>query len=155
MIGAASVGAFYHGFEPCTKTYNGLIELGGFLKTFKTGFDYFIENRAFEDVTLENKYDFALTSPPYYDTELYSSEETNSCVRYGTFDKWCAEFYIPMIDKVMACTNRFILNIGCRKYNLKRPIKYPVQEIKGRLSGIKGFGRMSKGKETFYLLKNI
>lgn len=155
MIGAASVGGFYHGFEPCTKTYKGLIELGNFLKNFKTGFDFLIENIPFEDSELSKKYDLALTSPPYYDTELYSEEETNSCNRYNTFEKWLSGFYIPMIDKVMKHTDKFILNIGCRKYDLKSPIKYPIQEIRSKLSGGGGFGKKSVGKESFYLLNNV
>ena len=32
MLGAASVGAFYHAFDPSTKTYEGLLKLGEFLK---------------------------------------------------------------------------------------------------------------------------
>lgn len=155
MIGAASVGSFYHGFEPSIKTYKGLIELGKFLKSFKTGFDFFIENKPFEDAELSKKYDLALTSPPYYDTELYSQEETNSYNRYHTFDEWCAGFYIPMIDKVMKFTDKFILNIGCRRYDLKNPIKYPMKEIRSKLSGSGGLGKSSDGKESFYLLKNI
>lgn len=156
MIGAASVGSFYHGFEPATKTFRGLVKLGKFLKLFQTGFDFKIENIPFEDSVLTEQYDFALTSPPYYDTERYSEEETNSCNRYKTYNEWCAGFYIPMIEKTLQHTATFILNVGSRKYDLKGKLfeHFPnTKEIKSKLSGSGGLGRKNVGKESFYIVK--
>lgn len=153
MIGAASIGAFYYGFEPSYKTYNGLCKLGEFLKLFKNGFDYRIENIPFEDAIINKRFDMAFTSPPYYDTELYTDEITNSCNRYKTFDCWINGFYIPMIKKTMLITSIFVLNIGNRRYNLKDILinNYPnTYEIDGYLSGISGLGRDKEGKESFY-----
>jgi len=155
MIGAASIGSFYHGFEPATKTYNGLLELGNFLKMFKNGFDFKIENIPFEDCTLSEDYDFALTSPPYYDTEIYSDEKTNSCNRYETFKSWCDGFYIPMIEKTISHVEYFVLNVGSRGYDLKSILFEnfkDVKEVNNKLSGGGGLGRTANGKETFYLV---
>jgi len=155
MIGSASMGSFYHGFEPSTKTYKGLLELGAFLKKFKTGFDFKIENIPFEDAKLTEKYDFALTSPPYYDTEIYTNEITNSCNRYKTFEDWVNQFYIPMIQKVMKHTNKFVLNIGSRTYDLKGILlnTYPTAiELSSSLSGKGGLGKQYNGKESFFLI---
>jgi len=157
MIGAASVGAFYHGFEPSTKTYNGLLKLGEFLKLFKTGFDFKIECLPFEDADIKEKYDVALTSPPYYDTELYSAEETNSCNRYKDYNSWCNGFYIPMIKKVLQHVETFIINVGNRRYPLKQTLYdyFPkTQEIKSRLAGHGGLGKKEDGKESFFIVKN-
>src|SRR3972149_5836280 len=55
----------------------------------------------------------------YYDTEIYSEEETNSCNRYKTFDSWCSGFFIPMIEKALSHSKVFIINVGSRKYDLK------------------------------------
>ena len=156
MIGAASVGAFYHGFEPSTKTYAGLLKLGEFLKSFETGFDFKIENLPFEDANLSGSYDFALTSPPYYDTEIYSDESTNSCNRYQTFEQWRDGFYLPMIRKTLDHTKAFVLNVGSRGYDLKGILTKNfagVTETKSRLSGSGGLGRKDNGKESFYLVK--
>jgi hypothetical protein len=157
MIGAASVDSFYHGFEPSTKTYNGLIELGLFLKSFKNGFDFRIENKPFEDAVLVDSYDLALTSPPYYDTEIYSDESTQSCNRYKTFTEWCNGFYLPMIEKVLKHSGKFVLNVGSRGYDLKGVMMklYPAaREVNSKLSGKGGLGREDSGKEAFYLLEN-
>ncbi|MDY7038339.1 MAG: hypothetical protein SV375_19540 [Thermodesulfobacteriota bacterium] len=156
MIGAASVGSFYHGFEPSTRTYCGLIQLGTFLKTFDNGFDFHIENIPFEDAELSKHYDFALTSPPYYDTEIYSEEETNSCNRYKNYSEWESRFYLPMVNKVLSYAKTFILNVGSRQYDLKTPIvsKFGAKEITSKLSGKGGLGRKSSGKEGFFLIQN-
>ena len=156
MIGAASVGSFYHGFEPSAKTYAGLVRLGEFLKIFNDGFDFCIENVPFEDAVLSKTYDFALTSPPYYDTELYSDELTNSCNRYGTFDDWKLNFYVPMIEKVVEHSKAFVVNVGNRQYDLKTPLFdiFNAKEITSKLSGSGGLGRKSSGKEGFFLIEN-
>lgn len=156
MIGVASVGGFYHGFEPSTKTYNGLIELGNFLKLFKTGFDFIVENKPFEDAILEKDYDLAITSPPYYDTERYSDEPTNSCNRYDSFDSWCSGFYIPMIEKTISHVKDFIINVGNRNYSLKSVLYNNfknTEERTSRLSGSGGLGKTESGKESFYLVR--
>jgi len=156
MIGAASIGSYYHGFEPSTKTYNGLINLGNFLKLFNNGFDFKIENIPFEDAILTNTYDFALTSPPYYDTEIYCDEPTNSCNKYNTFESWRDGFYLPMISKVMAHAKNFVINVGSRGYDLKSVLfhYYPAttELHKGRLSGKGGLGREDSGKEGFFVV---
>ena len=157
MIGAASVGAFYHGFEPATKTYKGLLKLGEWLKLFKTGFDYKIDNMPFEDVEISNHYDIALTSPPYYDTEIYSDEETNSCNRYKTFEEWVDYFYIPMIRKVTHNNIPFLLNIGDRKYNLSEILYKNFENVKcieSKIGGKAGLGKEKKSGESFYLVHN-
>jgi hypothetical protein len=157
MIGAASVGAEYVGCEPCTKTYKGLLVLGEWLEQFETGFTYRVINKPFEDISLKELgvgFDIAYTSTPYYDTELYSDEDTNSCVRYDTFERWLACFYIPMINRALTITEQgIILNVGCRRYDLIAPLDdFNYKEIPTRLSGKSGLGRTSKGKESFYLV---
>lgn len=155
MIGAASVGAFYHGFEPASKTFIGLQALGRFLKSFNNGFDYHIECLPFEEANLSTQYDIALTSPPYYDTEIYSTEETNSCNRYKTFSEWKESFYFAMINKAKRHCKSVVLNVGSRQYDLKSPlfVKYNAQEIDSPLSGKGGLGRNDTGKEGFFLIQ--
>ena len=126
MIGCASIpNTTYVGCEPCTETYNGLVRLGEWLKTLQPTFNYKIYNVPYEDFETEEKFDVALTSPPYYDTERYSEEETNSLNRYNTYDKWVDGFYKPLIIKTVSCIASggvFVLNIGDRKYPLSRDL---------------------------------
>jgi len=48
----------------------------------------------------ENKIDLVFTSPPYFNTEIYSNEENQSCNRYKTIDDWNNLFLYKAIDNV-------------------------------------------------------
>jgi len=48
----------------------------------------------------ENKIDLVFTSPPYFDTEVYSGEETQSCNKYKTINDWNELFLHKAIDNV-------------------------------------------------------
>jgi 16S rRNA G966 N2-methylase RsmD len=160
MIGASIVTDNYTGFEPNTKTYEGLINLSKFIKSMNNSFDANINCLPFEDSKLNNEsFDFAFTSPPYFDTEEYSNEETNSLIRYNTFEKWCEYFYLPMIDKTMNALKKnktFVLNIGSRIYPINDVLmnnfsgKYDITKGKDKLSGKSGLKNNEKEGETFY-----
>ncbi len=159
MIGAASVGAYYEAWEPSTATYNGLIKLGRWLEKFDTGFKFVLHHEPFEDSTIPSKkFDIALTSPPYYDTEIYSDESTNSLNRYDTFDEWVQGFYHPMIHSAMGSLRggcSFILNVGERQYPLAKELKatgYLVKPMKSLLSGASGLGRKHGKGEQFFVI---
>jgi hypothetical protein len=160
MIGAASRGAHYEAYEPCALTHAGLVELGQWLQQFKTGFTFTLHRQPFEDADLpDDSYDIALTSPPYYDTEHYSDEPTQSAIRYTTFQAWVAGFYRPLIDKTMAALKpgaEFILNIGDRRYPLSaelRKMPFAVAECRQYLSG-KGGLRTAENGEKFFSIRN-
>ena len=127
MIGCASIpNTHYTYFEPATKTYSGLCDLSEWLRTLQPSFSYSGVCEPYEEasrfnILLKKQYDLALTSPPYYDTEKYCDEETNSLNRYKTFEEWVEGFYKPLILNTMKLLKEdapFILNIGDRKYPL-------------------------------------
>lgn len=161
MIGASVVSNSYTCFEPSTQTYNGLKNLFYFIKNMNTDFNAEIYCLPFEKSDLKsNYYDFALTSPPYYDTEKYSDEETNSYIAYNTFEKWCEMFYLPMIKKTMDSLKKdcsFVINIGSRIYPLNEILinnfakNYEILKSKDMLSGkLSGLKNNEKEGETFY-----
>lgn len=161
MIGFSTVVSEYYGFEPYTKTYNGLNKLGEWIKKRNEHFNFIIENLPFEDSNLKDNYfDFAFTSPPYFDTEKYGNEETNSFNRYKSFDKWCDLFYLPMIEKTMNALKKdcsFVLNIGSRIYPLNEVLKlnfsskYFIEKEQDMLQGKKsGLKNNTNEGETFY-----
>lgn len=157
MIGAASLDkpVLYVGCEPSTKTFNGLCELGKFLQTLNPQFEYKIFNKPFEDTLNDlKKYDFnvALTSPPYYDTEKYSDEETNSLNRYKTFDDWCNGFYFPLIQNTISLIkdNTFVLNVGSCRYPLYDKMLECCDKNSFNMCEIPSY--LSGKNEKFYLL---
>lgn len=156
MIGAASVGAFYHAFEPSSKTYSGLLRLGEWLKLFKTGFDFHIEDTPFEDGRLDGQYDIALTSPPYFDTEKYSLEPTQAANRYQSADEFADKFFKPLVERcTAACKNGLVINIGSRRYPMRDWLQ-SIPSVKAErlaqysLSGTSGLGKGDTDGETFW-----
>ena len=58
----------------------------------------------FEDVDYskyENYFDTIFTSPPYFDVERYSDEDTQSWVRYKNIDSWNKDFLHSTLGKVI------------------------------------------------------
>lgn len=162
MIGCSVVVNQYTCFEPSTKTYEGLINLFAFLKSIDSSFFAEINCIPFEDSNLcRESFDMAITSPPYYDTEIYTDESSNSLNRYNSFDRWCDGFYLPMVEKTMDALKSnsvFILNIGSRKYPLTDVLissfggKYSIKKTAISLSGIGGLGKSGEG-ESFYEIR--
>jgi 16S rRNA G966 N2-methylase RsmD len=102
MLGSSSIdGVSYTGIEPCVKTYQGLCHIAQSLKLDKV---YLInkpaEEALQEDIPEDMRFDIGLTSPPYYNLEIYSPEDTQS-LRYGTYDEWIQKFLRPVVIGVM------------------------------------------------------
>jgi len=164
MIGCSVVAANYCGYEPATQTAHGLRRLAKFIRSMRTDFRARIHCQPYEDSDeLPNFYDFALTSPPYYDSEIYSDEPTNSLNRYHSFDEWCDNFYLPLIDKTMRQLKPgavFVINIGDRRWPLTtRLLKhcgamgYACRQIRGELVNNQGFGKTSGEGEKFFEIR--
>jgi hypothetical protein len=161
MIGAASVGARYVGYEPATATYDGLVRLGHWLTGFDTGFTYALHNQPFEDADLGSEtFDLAVTSPPYFDTEKYSIESTQAAIRWPTPTLFVDGFLKPMVTKSVA-VSRFglIINIGSRRYPMKEWLKevpgMTVEPYRARLSGGSGLGKENRDGETFWRICRV
>ena len=152
MIGASAVGSHYHAYEPSTKTYEGLLELAAFLQSFETGFSFELFNEPFEEANVPDGFDLAFTSPPYYDTEHYSKERTNSLYKFTSFKKWVAGFYLPLVKTCLQSAEHTVLNIGTRQYDLLSPLEelYPIKRLRCGLSGKGGLGKTKKGQEALY-----
>ena len=97
MLGCIASGAEYVAFEPNTETYQGLLKLIEFLG---------IEDkvRIIKDSALEmdkydiGEFDLILTSPPYFDLEVYSHEDTQSIKGCDTYSMWVNNFLKPLIE---------------------------------------------------------
>lgn len=80
----------YIGTEPNTSTFKGLKELKG---DFNIRKDIELINLGSEDyIPIENSLDLCFTSPPYFDTEKYSDEPTQSYIKFPTKRLWLHGF---------------------------------------------------------------
>jgi 16S rRNA G966 N2-methylase RsmD len=103
MIGSKSVDledVMYTGIEPCEKTYDALRGIRDELSL--TGVT--LINKPAEVALLElpadAKFDIALTSPPYFNLEIYSDETTQS-TKLGDYQAWVEKFLKPVIVGVI------------------------------------------------------
>lgn len=67
-------------------------------------------------------FDFALTSPPYYDVEQYDGP-LQSWRRYASFEQWIEGFYRPLLANACMALRpggAFALQIGNQSYPLER-----------------------------------
>lgn len=83
----------YIGFDPSSKTYQGLLELSGDINKdnkkeivlFKSGSEE-IKNNHIGNI------DFAFTSCPYFDCEKYANEPSQSFIKFPTRESWVNGF---------------------------------------------------------------
>lgn len=159
MIGAASLpNTRYVACEPCVETYNGLVKLGNWLKSLQPTFDFEIHNIPYEEFETDEKFDIALTSPPYFNTEHYSDADTDSAHKFPQYELWANGFYKPLIVNTV---NRlkdgkpFILNIGDRKYPLTNSMKDICKENEFSYERIRDY-LSSNGEdgEKFFCIRN-
>ena len=92
----------YIGNEPSTKTFDGLLRLKADIEEIdrkehkQETMQITLEKRGSEDpetvLRFKGEVDFCFTSPPYYNTEQYSNEETQSFIKFPEYDQWKNEF---------------------------------------------------------------
>ena len=91
LLGAVSSGVHYIAFEPNTKTFDGLKRMVDFLGIQDS------VTLICDDALKMNQYnipkvDMVLTSPPYFDLEVYTKEETQSISNTNSYEQWSLLF---------------------------------------------------------------
>ena len=149
LIGWAASGitGTYTGVDPATLTSDGVQSLAEFLRVADR---VTIHNKPFETVELKKKYDFAFTSPPYFDTEKYSDDKTQSCVKFPAYEKWSDGFMRPLIVNTLAAVRGcFVVNVGNARYPITETITKIAAEIGATCGPIDGYriGRPLSGDD--------
>ena len=115
----------YIGTEPSSKTFEGL-------KRIKKDFNYLTKSVELHKLGSEvfepkkESLDLCFTSPPYFDTEKYSDEETQCMVRYRTLNEWFSGYVEPTIKNIYKGLNKdgiFATNIADYKTYGKKEYK--------------------------------
>lgn len=124
-IGSSNMKYNYIGVEPNTDTvkylnfFNDCIEEAVGVKG--TIIQSVSEEYQPEDI------DLAFSSPPYFNLEKYSDEDTQCMVRYKTLDEWFDGYVAPTIQRIHRGLNRqglFATNIADYKtYGQKEPVE--------------------------------
>jgi 16S rRNA G966 N2-methylase RsmD len=143
----ASNAISYVGIDPNTKLHEKYEAISDFCNTKKK--TEFICSPA-EDVDLgEREFDFVFTSPPYFNIERYSEEETQSWKRYTTPEKWLEGFLFPTLTKCwkhLSEGGRMCININDKKnINLCEPMLKHMENLNAHYEGVIGYELYQRG----------
>lgn len=96
MIGSVASGCHYIGIEPVRETFDNLVRMASFLRI---GDKVTLINNSIENVAWDTKVQLILTSPPYFDLEIYDNSELQSINKYPSYDLWSERFLRGIIEK--------------------------------------------------------
>jgi 16S rRNA G966 N2-methylase RsmD len=105
MLGVVSSGAKYIAFEPNTKTYEGLMKIVKFLN-IEDKVTLICDDALKMDEYDLPKVDMILTSPPYFDVEVYCKENTQSITNISDYGSWVKSFLEPLISSSLNYLNQ-------------------------------------------------
>ena len=97
LLGSIAADVNYIGTDPCSETFEGLQKI----KEDWGSKDKTIELHQMGSEEFRPDYcsvDLCFTSPPYFDWEKYSQEETQSYKKYPTSEEWLNGFLLDTID---------------------------------------------------------
>lgn len=124
MLGSLSAGAHYTGCEPDPQTFQGL---AGMLKDIGRPADLYNEPAERVLPRLRQHYDLVLTSPPYYNLELYTAGE-QSIVTFPSWEEWVKDWLKPVVLNCLRCLKHTGKSCWSVK-NFKTDKKYPLADV--------------------------
>lgn len=98
LLGTISQGWKYIACEPNPETFENLQRMISFLRKH---FD--IPPIELSEIQAENyeyaeKHDIVLTSPPYFDLEVYTKDDQQSYNKFGTYESWMENWLEPLVN---------------------------------------------------------
>jgi len=91
----------YTGIDPCAKTYEALRAIRDELELTNVTLINKPAEVALQELDPSATYDIALTSPPYYNLEIYSDEPTQSVTSGSGYQTWLNKFLSPVIAGII------------------------------------------------------
>lgn len=156
----------YFGVEPCVETYTHLNELGEYVErvTGKKNSFKIICSGSENYCPVENFCDFAFSSPPYFNLERYSEEETQCYNQYPNLDDWFKGYVEPTIKNIYKmlkhgayyAVNIADFNLGSNRVeyvdkwielSIKCGFEY-IEKISMKVSTRRGFGHKDENNNT-------
>lgn len=100
MLGTVANGWKYVGCDPNVETFDRLNKMVDFLEIHE---NVTLHNLPVEDFDIESlkNVDVVLTSPPYFNLEVYTSDETQSYNKFDTYEVWRDLWLYPLIDRCL------------------------------------------------------
>lgn len=102
MLGTVAAGWNYIGCDPNQETFANVERILSFIRD-NTNALYFPEvslyNIPVEDFKIETEIDIVLTSPPYFNLEIYNHDDNQSYNKHDSYDTWKEDWLLPLIEK--------------------------------------------------------
>lgn len=102
----------YFSVDPNTLLFNQYDNIIKTLSKKKYYNKFILHNTGFESVDIpHNNYDFVFSSPPFFDTEIYSKDKEDSLINYPNIEDWYKKFLIFSIQKALdhLCVNGILI----------------------------------------------
>lgn len=143
--------AKYIGTDPGSETFAGLEKMKAELQPLSFA-EVYLNKRGSEEFIPAEKVDLCFTSPPYFDTERYSDEPTQSYRKYPTMHRWLNGFVMQTVlncREAIKPDGHLILNISpkleepfvalCDKagFRLADTLQLEMTQMPGRSKGAK------------------
>ena len=127
----------YTGIDPCAKTYAALCAIRDELELTNVTLINQPAEVALQELDPSTTYDIALTSPPYYNLEIYSDEPTQSISAVSDgYQAWLNKFLKPVIQGII----RIGVKYSCWSVkNFKTDKKYDLLDDVIRIHGEHGW----------------
>ncbi len=139
MLACISAGIPYIGVDPNQDLISGYQKMIEFFDVDPS--EYQLITLPIEELPMAGKpelsptgYDMILTSPPFFNMEKYSSDPTQSGVRYPSYESWKRMFLYPMLRKTYRLVSRggriviYVNNI--KKYPILEDTKFYMTNMK-------------------------
>jgi len=126
------------------KTYMNLHELYRTLRLHgeieKEAHIFNQDSYSFMSQFADKSFDFCFTSPPYFDAEMYSDDDNQSCNKWSNYSDWFEDFLIKNVNEARRISKKVAINIAntggyfiaddLEKYLKSESIRYIVDNIK-------------------------
>ena len=101
MLGTVSTGWNYVSCDPNIETYNNVNRIIDFLEI---GNKVNLHNIPVETFDIEGlkEIDIVLTSPPYFNLEVYNQDENQSYNKFNTYEVWRDQWLFPIITRSLS-----------------------------------------------------
>lgn len=100
MLGTVASGWNYYSCEPNVDTYTNLQRMINFIQPKGTVSIQNIPVETFDLNTIE-RVDVVLTSPPYFNLEVYNHTPEQSYNQHSTYEQWRDMWLVPLIDRCL------------------------------------------------------
>ena len=88
---------YYYGIDPNKCLFSGYNKI---ISLAKNTSKFVMINKPFETVIINKKFDMMFSSPPYFEFEKYSTDTTQSYIKYRSLNSWLKNFMFVSIKKI-------------------------------------------------------